>query len=158
MKKVNRLHILLLALAFVSIAAFADAQAIVGSWRKTDETLTKENGKTVSTLKMLVKNIPCFASIVYRFSGDGKMSEQAKDCTITLQKQIASQLRSSHWKMVGNKVIIDAADATSPVKHAEYQIEFVGSNEMRWTFIYAENPCVPNITRAKQMQTTYSRL
>jgi len=158
MKKINRLYILLLTLAFVSITAFSDAQSVVGSWKKKEDILTKENGKTVSTLKMLVKNMPCFANIIYTFTADGKMSEQAKDCTIALQKQIAGQLKASRWKMAGNKLIIDVADATSPVKHAEYQIEFIGSNEMRWTFNYAENPGVPNITRARQMQTTYTRL
>ena len=157
MKKINGLYILLLIIAFLGTTACADGQAVVGSWKKKDEILTKQNGKTVSTLAMMLKNMPCFANIVYSFSGDGKMSEQAKDCAVALQKQIAAQIQGARWKMAGNKLIINA-DATSPVKHAEYHIEFVGSNEMRWTFIYAENPGVPNITRAKQMQTTYIRL
>ena len=107
---------------------------------------------------MLVKSMPCFAGIIYTFSADGKMSEQAKGCSVALQKQITGQLRGARWKMAGNKLIIDATDAASPVKHAEYKVEFIGNNEMKWTFTYAENPGVPNITRAKQMQTTYTRL
>jgi len=90
--------------------------------------------------------------------GRRKNDEQAKDCAVALQKQIAAQLRVSRWKMTGNKLIIDVADPTAPAKHAEYQVEFVGSNEMRWTFNYADNPGVPNVTKAKQMQTTYTRL
>ncbi len=157
--KNNKTHrIFLLALAFVSIAAFANAQGIVGSWKKKDEVLTKGNGKTSNTFKMMIKNMPCFANIVYTFSAGGKMSEQAKDCAVPLQKQITGQTENSRWKMAGDKLIIDVSDATSPVKHAEYKIEFVGRDEMIWTFNYGENPGVPNFTKAKQMQTTYVRL
>jgi hypothetical protein len=158
MKNKKTHHILLLALVFVSTVAFANAQGVVGSWKKKDEVLTKENGKTSNTFKMMIKNMPCFANIVYTFSAGGKMSEQAKDCAIPLQKQITGQTEKSRWKMTGDKLIIDVSDATSPVKQAEYQIEFVGKDEMIWTFKYAENPGVPNITKAKQMQTTYVRL
>ena len=158
MKKFKSLRILFLTMAFVSIAAFANAQTVVGSWKKKSEVMLKENGKTTDAFKLLVKNLPCFASIVYTFSADGKMSEQAKDCTVQLQKQVADGLKSARWKMKGSKLIIDVSDPNSPVKHGEYQIEFVGKDEMIWTFKYSENPGVPNIGKVRQMQTTYVRL
>ena len=139
------------------VAAIANAQSIVGSWKKTDEVLTKENGRTSNSFNMLVKNMPCFANIVYIFSAGGKMDEQAKDCAPFLQKQVASQIKNSRWAMSGKKLIMDVADKSSPVQHAEYEVEFIGQNEMIWTFVYADNPGVPNITKAKQMKTTYIR-
>jgi hypothetical protein len=158
MKNINTRRIILLTVVFVSITAFSNAQSVVGSWKKTNEVMVKENGKTTDAFKLLVKNLPCFASIVYTFSADGKMSEQAKDCSIQLQKQIANQQKNVRWKMKGDRLVLDVSDASSPVKHGEYQIEFVGNNEMIWTFKYSENPGVPNFTKAKQMQTTYVRL
>jgi hypothetical protein len=158
MKNIKTLRTILLTLVFVSIAAFSNAQSVVGSWKKTNEVMLKENGKTTDGFKLLVKNLPCFANIVYTFSADGKMSEQAKDCTIQLQKQIANQQKSVRWKMKGDKLVLDVSDASSPVKHGEYQIEFVGQDEMIWTFKYSENPGVPNIGKLRQMQTTYVRL
>jgi hypothetical protein len=151
-----KFHISVLTVILSGITLFSHAQGLIGSWKKTDEIVLKKNGKTASTFKMLVKNIPCFADIVYTFSAGGKMSERVKDCEI-LQKRIGSQLENSHWKMTGDKLTIDVFDKTSPVKHAEYQIELVGKDEMIWTFKYSENPGVPNITNAEQMKTTYIR-
>ncbi|MGZ3750398.1 MAG: hypothetical protein ACXVB0_12795 [Mucilaginibacter sp.] len=158
MKNIKTLRIILLIIVFAAIGRYSNAQDIVGSWKKTDEVLLKANGKTTNTFKMMVKNMPCFASIVYTFSAGGKMTEQAKECSIVLQKQIAGVLPNSRWKISGGKLIIDVSDANSPVKHAMYQIEFVGNSEMVWTFNYSENPTVPNFTKAKQMQTRYVKL
>lgn len=149
---------LALTFLFTAITLFSNAQGIIGSWKKKDEVLTKENGKTKSTFEMLVKNMPCFANIVYTFYSGGKMDEQANGCAVPLQAQIKGTLKNSHWKVAGGKLTIDVADKGALAKHAEYQIEFVGADKMVWTFNYAENPGVPNFTKAKQMRTTYARL
>jgi len=85
------------------------------------------------------------------------MDEKAKGCNAALQKQVDAEVKNTHWKMVRNKVIMGLSDKTSPVIHVEYIVEFTGANQMTWTFIYAENPGVPNVTKAKQMKTTYKR-
>jgi hypothetical protein len=141
-----------------ALAGLSNAQTVAGSWKKTDEVLMKANGKASSTFKMMLRNMPCFGNIVYIFSNDGKMDEQAKGCSVELQKQIAGQLQSASWKMNGGKLLIDVADKAALAKHAEYQVEFIGKDKMIWTFNYADNPGVPNVTRAKQIQTTYVRL
>jgi len=155
--KRNTFTRLLLAAALSAFFAASNAQSIVGSWKKTDEILTGANGKTKSTFQTIVKRMPCFADIIYTFSAGGKMAEKAGSCNMVLQKQVDAETKNTHWKMVGNKAILDVSDKTSPVIHAEYIVEFAGPNEMTWTFIYAENPGVPNITKAKQMKTTYKR-
>ncbi|MGZ3749798.1 MAG: hypothetical protein ACXVJD_01365 [Mucilaginibacter sp.] len=157
MKKTKSLRILLITLVFAGIAAFASAQDVVGSWKKKDEVLTKGNGKTTNTFSMMIKSMPCFANIIYTFSADGKMGEQAPGCAVPLQKQIATTLKNAHWKTTGDKLIVDVSEANALVKHAVYRIQFVGKDEMIWTFIYSENPGVSNISKAKQMQTTYVR-
>ncbi len=157
MKKNKSLRILLLTLVFASIAAFVNAQGVVGSWKKKDEMLTKANGKTTNTYNMMIKSMPCFANIIYTFSADGKMDEQATGCAVPLQKQIATSLKNARWKTTGGQLIVDVSDANALVKHAVYRIQFIGKDEMIWTFIYSENPGVSNITKAKQMQTTYVR-
>jgi len=156
MKRTRFTRLLLIA-ALLGFSKASNAQSIVGSWKKTDETVTGSNGKTKSTFQMIVKSMPCFADIIYTFSAGGKMNEKAGDCSMVLQNQVDAEAKSTHWKLVGNKVIMDLSDKTSPVIHAEYIVEFAGPNEMTWTFIYAENPGVPNITKAKQMKTTYKR-
>jgi len=135
----------------------AKAQSIVGSWKKTDEILTGANGKAKSMFQMIVKRMPCFADIVYTFLANGKMDEKTSGCSPVLQKQVDAEVKNTHWKMAGDKVIMDVSDKASPVINAEYRVEFFGPNEMTWTLIYAENPGVPNITKARQMKTTYKR-
>jgi len=158
MKNHNTFCVLLLTLVLASTATILNAQSILGSWKKTDEVLIKEDGIKKSTYKMMLKNMPCFQTIVYSFLAGGKMDETAKDCAAPVQKLVAGDLTNARWKITGNKLIIDVAGKNALVKHAVYQIDFNSNNEMIWTFIYADNPGVPNATRAKQMQTTYVRI
>ena len=157
MKNYKIIRIVLLSILFACTATISSAQSIIGSWKKTDEMLVKENGETKSTYKTMLKNMPCFATIVYSFLAGGKMDETAKDCAAPVQK-LVGDLKNARWKVTGNKLIIDVADKNALVKHAVYQIDFNGHNEMIWTFIYADNPGTPNVTRAKKMQTTYVRI
>ena len=143
MLKITTFRIALALTISMAANAVAHAQPITGSWIKTDEQVTHKNGKIASTFKMLVKSMPCFAEIIYRFSSGGKMSEQS--------------LNGSHWKISGNQLTIDAADDGSPVKHAKYQITFVGDDEMIWVFHYSENPGAPNMTGVTEMRSTYKR-
>lgn len=148
---------ILLLLVFSSISALSNGQSIVGSWKKTGERLTKKDGKTTSSFNMIVKAMPCFANIVYTFSAGGKIKEQSADCAPSMMKSIGKELENSNWKLNGDQLTLQAVGAASPVKIAKYKVTFAGSDTMIWTFIYADNPGVPNITKAKQMQTTYKR-
>src|SRR5258707_14047163 len=124
MHKRNSPGPMLLAAVFLVTATISNAQSVTGSWIKTNEVLVRQGGKTVSTLQMLVKNMPCFADIIYSFAADGKMSENAKNCSPLLQKQIAGSLENARWKFTGNKLFIDSPGGASPVKHAEYRVQF----------------------------------
>ena len=134
------------------------AQTIAGSWIKTEEALTRQDGTTVQTFQKMTKVTPCLKTVVYTFSSDGKMSEDASHCKPEYQKIATTSLRGAGWSMAGDKVTLTIADKASLFSKMIFHVRKDGGNKMIWTFVYAENPGIPNMTKAKEMMTTYERV
>jgi len=100
---------ILLLLVFSGISALSNAQSVIGSWKKTGETLTKKDGRTVSSFSMIVKEMPCFANIIYTFSANGKINEQSADCAASLMKSVGRGLENSNWKVNGDQLTLQAS-------------------------------------------------
>ena len=139
-------------------ATHCSAQTIKGSWIKTDEAIVHQDGKTVQTFLKMTKAVPCLKTVVYTFSSDGKLSEDASHCKPEFQKIAQTTLRGAGWTMNGDKVILTVADKTSPYSRMIFRVRTTGNDKMVWTFVYAENPDIPNLTNAKEMITTYERV
>lgn len=134
------------------------AQSIAGSWIKTDEVLIHVDGQTVQAFSKLTKLAPCLKTVVYTFSKDGKLTEDASHCKPEFQKIATTSLRGAGWSMSGDKVTLTVADKTLPYSRMIFHVRKDGSDKMVWTFVYAENPGIPGLNKAKEMITTYERV
>jgi len=134
------------------------AQSIAGSWIKTDEVVIHLDGQTVQTFSKMTKLAPCLKTVVYTFSKDGKLTEDASHCKPEFQKIATTSLRGAGWSMNGDKVTLTVADKASPFSRMIFHVRKDGGDKMVWTFIYAENPGIPSLTKAKEMITTYERV
>ncbi|MBN8851562.1 MAG: hypothetical protein BGO55_04605 [Sphingobacteriales bacterium 50-39] len=134
------------------------AQTITGSWIKTEEVVIHQDGTTAQTFIKMTKLAPCLKTVVYTFSSDGKINEDASHCKPEFQKIASTSLRGAGWSMTGDKVTLTVADKTSPFSRMIFHVKKDGSDKMVWTFVYAENPGIPSLTKAKEMITTYERV
>lgn len=142
----------------ISTTITCAAQSIAGSWLKTDEVVIHPDGKTVRVFDKLTKIAPCLKTVVYSFSKDGKLTEDASHCKPEYQKIATSSLLGAGWSMSGDKVTLTVADKTLPYSHMIFHVRKDGSDKMVWTFVYAENPDIPSLNKAKEMITTYERV
>jgi len=134
------------------------AQSIAGSWLKTNEVLLHQDGQTFQAFSKLTKVAPCLKTVVYTFSKDGKLTEDASHCKPEYQKIATSSLLGAGWSMSGDKVILTIADKTLPYSRMIFHVRRDGNDKMVWTFIYAENPGIPAVNKAKEIITTYERV
>src|SRR5947209_6974522 len=93
-----------IAALLVSSTIPCTAQTIAGSWIKTDEVLIHQDGQTVRTFLKMTKLAPCLKTVVYTFSSDGKISEDASHCKPEFQKIASTSLRGAGWTKNGDKV------------------------------------------------------
>ena len=130
-------------------------QGIIGSWKKTSQTITTVDGKKTDSYKQLIKIQPCYANMVFTFLPGGKMSQTADGCSEAIRKMVVSEAAKGSWKTNGNKLIITVSDNSLPP--ATYEISFSG-NTMTWVFNYADNPKTPNFKgKSKSMTITYTK-
>lgn len=128
---------------------------VTGTWKRTSMLLVDGDGKTTDMNKMMEKNMPCTKDITYTFSADGTLKTNVPDACGALKKTIESMNASGRWTMSGNKVLVTTTMKDIP--QATYEVNLQG-NTMTWIFNYAENPKMPNPTKAKRMTIIYQRV
>ncbi|GAB3959323.1 hypothetical protein GCM10028805_55220 [Spirosoma harenae] len=149
-----------ITLIAVSGTAFRPAHSsyfdsLTGTWKRTAMTLTESTGKTTDMQQMMNQNMPCTKDMTYTFSADGSMKTNVPDACGALKKTIESMNASGHWNMSGKKVVVTTTMKDIPP--ATYEVNQQG-NTMTWVFNYADNPKMPNPTKAKTMTIVYTRV
>lgn len=147
----NRLAILLLSLL---LATDALAQSPVGTWKRTTMLLTEANGKTTDMAPELTKTMPCTKDITYSFVADGTMRVNVPESCGVMKLAIERVNKSGRWTISGGKITIVVLDKNLP--DSDYDLTISG-NTMTWSFNYANNPQMPNPTKAKRMVIKYVR-
>jgi hypothetical protein len=117
-----------------------------------------QDGTSAEAFAKITKVAPCLKTVVYTFTSDGKMSEDASHCEPAYQKIAQSTLQGASWTKSGDKVTLTVADKTSPFSHMIFHVRASGNDKMIWTFVYAENPGIPSLSKAKELITTYERI
>jgi hypothetical protein len=133
----------------------ADAQSIVGKWKRTGLVMVNAGGVKQDVDKMMRQAMPCMKNIVYTFMPNGTLITDATTCAATQRKMIESMNAKSRWSMSGNKITASVTDKSVPP--SVHTVSFAG-NTMTWQFNFADNPRMPNPTKAKSMTTVYQRL
>jgi Lipocalin-like domain len=133
----------------------ADAQSIVGKWKRTGLVIVNTSGVKQDVDKMMRQAMPCMKDIVYTFMSNGTLVTDATTCAATQRKLIESMNAKSRWSMTGNKITASVTDKSVPP--SVHTVSFSG-NSMTWQFNFADNPRMPNPTKAKSMTTVYQRL
>lgn len=116
-------------LIFISIGYSAEAQSLVGNWKKISHMITYD-GQTFDSYAALLSQRPCAAKIVYRITSDGnyRLDASASDCDESY-KNIQQRLYAKNkWRLEGNKLSLSASNfAVSQ----DYTISFSG-DKMIW--------------------------
>ncbi|WP_020596785.1 lipocalin family protein [Spirosoma panaciterrae] len=128
---------------------------ITGTWKRTAMTLVESSGKSTDMHKMMETNMPCTKEMTYTFGADGTMKTNVPDACGTLKKTIESMNASGKWTMNGHKVLVTTTMKEIPP--ATYDVDVKGGT-MTWTFNYADNPKMPNPTKAQRMTIVYQRI
>ncbi|WP_080054960.1 lipocalin-like domain-containing protein [Spirosoma aerolatum] len=137
-------------------AAFRPAfDTITGTWKRTAMTLVESSGKSTDMNKMMETNMPCTKEMTYTFGNDGTMKTNVPDACGALKKTIESMNASGKWTMSGRKVVVTTTMKDIPP--STYDVAISG-NTMTWTFNYADNPKMPNPTKAQRMTIVYQRI
>ncbi|WP_461080867.1 lipocalin-like domain-containing protein [Spirosoma flavus] len=131
------------------------AQSAVGTWKRTTMLLTEADGKTTDMSAQLTKAMPCTADITYTFVADGTFRTDVPESCGAMKKTIEQMNKSGRWSAKGNKIKVVMIDKSLP--DADYDLT-VSGNTMTWSFNYADNPQMPNPTKAKRTVITYKRL
>ena len=146
---------LFLTLCLVWLTTHAWSQNAVGTWKRTTMTLTEANGKTTDMMSQLTKAMPCTVDITYTFKADGTFQTVVPESCGPMKKTIEQMNKSGRWSATGDKLKVVMLDKSLP--DANYELTVKG-NTMTWSFKYADNPQMPNPTKAKGMAITYQRL
>ncbi|UFH53771.1 lipocalin family protein [Spirosoma sp. KNUC1025] len=146
---------LILLIALVFTYASAQAQNVVGTWKRTAMLTTETNGKTTDELPELTKTMPCTADITYTFLADGTMRTDVPDACGPMKKTIEKMNKVGRWSATGNRLKIVVPDKSLP--DSDYALSVTGTT-MTWTFDYVANPQVPNPGNAKRLVIKYARL
>ncbi len=83
------------------------------------------------------------------------MAIDASKCVPNMRGMIEKMNAKSRWSQAGNKVTASFTDNSVPP--SVHTVTFVG-NTMTWRFNYADNPKMPNPTKAKSMTIVYQRI
>jgi Lipocalin-like domain len=154
MKNLSTLTLGLFLLAGL-VSQQADAQTIVGKWKRTSLVMVNASGVKEDVDKMMRQAMPCMKDITYTFMPNGTLITDANTCPATQRKLIESMNAKSRWALTGNKITASVTDKSVPP--SVHTVSFSG-NSMTWTFNFADNPRMPNPTKAKSMTTVYQRL
>ena len=127
---------------------------ISGTWKRATMTMIDASGKTTDLMALMNRSLPCSKDITYTFTGDGNMTSTVPDACGAMKKTLESMNGAGHWTMSGQKLTVTTTMKDIPT--STYDVSFQG-NSMTWVFNYADNPKVPNPTKAKQMTFVYQR-
>ena len=150
------LHLMVIGIALFGISYSTTAQSIVGKWKRTAVLLTDVDGEVTDVQAMVEEEMPCTASIVYEFTGDGTQKTIIPADCLKAMKAMAKLYVDVKYSLTGNKLTVKAADMPD-FPDSVYLIKIQGST-MTWEFDYVNNPKYPNPTKAKHMSIVYKKL
>jgi len=145
--------------ALLLITDQVDAQSIVGRWKRISNVVEKADGSQQDLDQMMKKYSPCITELVYTFVPDGTLLTDLSACDADRRKAIESTVvaanKKSRWSQSGSKVTTTMTD--NSISASVHIVRFSG-NTMTWQFNFADNPNVPNPTKARTMTIVYQRI
>ncbi len=138
-------------LFFISV----HAQSPAGKWKRIAGINETVSGKRTDLLKDFHKSKPCMAEVIYIFSADGKITENADSCPELMRSSSGESGIGKRWDVAGNNITIRRGDnETSPTI---YTVEFNGML-MTWTLIYPDDPNIRDPEKVKSHTMVFEKL
>lgn len=128
-----------LLIIFFFFTFSANAQSIVGSWKRTSAILEYKNSKTFDSQKNMLSALPCSADIQYIFEKSGKhFLILPKGCE-------AIPNYAATWQIVGDKFSISQKVGKENLS-TNYDLSFAG-NILTMTHVYLAAENIPDVTK-----------
>jgi hypothetical protein len=147
---------LLFFLLLTGLSAQAQVPAsVAGTWKRTSTVLVDAQGKSTDVGAMMKKSMPCASDIRYTFRPDGTMEVAVPDACGPLKKQLEATDAGEACRLNGKTLTVTSKNPKFPT--STYELTTAGKT-MTWVHRYADNPQVPNPTKAQSITITYERL
>ncbi|CCG99215.1 hypothetical protein FAES_1205 [Fibrella aestuarina BUZ 2] len=131
------------------------SQSLVGTWKRTGTLINYQSGKTDDVQAMMTKSMPCTANITYEFTGNGLLKTKIPADCQQMMSAMAKLYADTRYSTSGNQITVVSPDPKlSPNSTYTYSVT---GNTLIMTLTYADQPKMPNPTKAKTMVLTYQR-
>jgi hypothetical protein len=140
-----------LIISLLFLAAFTNAQSIVGSWKCLSNVIVNTDGSRQDVWKNIAEAFSCAADMQYVFEANGKHYIKAdKKC------EIIAKMGAATWSQTG-KIITLISTADKQATSTAYVSEFAG-NTLTLTHTYTAGEKRKSGSNAQKIVITYQKI